>query len=156
MGEANVKVAHGLLKKGPAIGNRQDFLRSTLRVAPNTFRSDNNGGMIGAVGSEEGVRFFDSSKRNSLAFGPGAGLVVGISIGYESLRAAIFDANGQHHHLIALPPGAASAQSEARSTSQPHQECRPHRDRASLGRRVFDYQGRTSASRRLNCLAVSP
>lgn len=58
------------------------------------------------------LRFF-STTRKSIAFGPGAGLALGISIGTSSLRAELVDANGWEYHAreaerdpeqLALPP----------------------------------------------------
>lgn len=96
-------MAHELLIRGPARKKRKRFMKA-IDVNDNTFRSENNGGEIGAVKDRPGARFFDSSGTDSLAFGPGAGLVVGVSIGSESLRAATFDANGAHHNLVTLEP----------------------------------------------------
>jgi predicted NBD/HSP70 family sugar kinase len=56
----------------------------------------NRGEKLGVMPSQPGLRFFDA-ERNVLAFGPGAGLVLSASIGTQSLRAALVDANGQLH-----------------------------------------------------------
>jgi predicted NBD/HSP70 family sugar kinase len=55
------------------------------------------GASIGAKVKSPGLRFFDASDRR-LAFGPGAGLVLGVSLGSGSARAALVDANGVLHH----------------------------------------------------------
>jgi predicted NBD/HSP70 family sugar kinase len=60
------------------------------------------GQYVGAKASVPGSRFFNS-ERSSLSFGPGAGLVIGVSIGSQSARAAIFDAGGLMHHPVELP-----------------------------------------------------
>ncbi len=95
----SVRVAHGLLLDGQRILDgalsRADFLRE-IGVKNNSFRS--SAGDLGARASSPGLRFFDSSTSNSIGFGPGAGLVLGISIGITSLQVAIVDANGSLHH----------------------------------------------------------
>src|SRR5438046_796078 len=88
-------VARGILLHGgldPAERLHRRRLLETLKVADATFR--NAGEKLGARTDEPGLRFFDSSIAGRLAFGPGAGLVVGVAVGTESLRAAIVDANG--------------------------------------------------------------
>jgi predicted NBD/HSP70 family sugar kinase len=65
---------------------------SDAEVADGTFRGA--GLALGAHLGSPGLRFFDSSIDGRLAFGPGAGLVAGVSVGTESLRAALVDANG--------------------------------------------------------------
>ena len=45
----------------------------------------------------DGVPFFDSSDAGKLSFGPASGVVLGISVGTESLRAGILDLNGWLH-----------------------------------------------------------
>ena len=89
-----LKVARGLLNQGRLNGDRlrRKSLLADLEVPDGTFRSA--GETIGAKQGKAGLRFFDSSVDGRLAFGPGAGLVVGVSVGTESLRAAVVDANG--------------------------------------------------------------
>lgn len=67
-------------------------------VSPSTFRSA--GKDIGAYQNTPGGRFFDTTARGRIAFGPGAGLVVGLSVGAETVRATLVDANGwtYYHH----------------------------------------------------------
>jgi predicted NBD/HSP70 family sugar kinase len=65
-------------------------------VNPSTFRSAAEA--IGALRGEPGLRFFDVSDETQIAFGPGAGLVLGVSIGTASCRAALVDANGRLFH----------------------------------------------------------
>lgn len=93
------KVARGLLLYGQNIEagtlSRDRFMRR-IGVPANTFRAA--GDRLGAKKADPGLRFFDSSKGEWIAFGPGAGLVLGISIGTASLRAALVDANGAIHH----------------------------------------------------------
>ena len=104
MGNPCVRVARGLLLHGPEIREgkltRRDFMKK-IGVDNGTFRAA--GGDIGAVG-RPGLRFFDSGERNRLSFGPGAGLVLGVSLGSESLRAALVDANGELHHRYEAKP----------------------------------------------------
>jgi len=75
--------------------NRGQFL-SKIGVDANTFRTA--GDALGAKGTDDGLRFFNSWTREKLSFGPGAGLVLGVSVGTASLRAALFDANGWMYH----------------------------------------------------------
>jgi len=58
---------------------------------------------LGATIKTPGLRFFSASLEK-IAFGPGAGLVVGVSIGMASLRAALVDANGWVHHVHECEP----------------------------------------------------
>jgi predicted NBD/HSP70 family sugar kinase len=58
----------------------------------NTFRSAAKG--IGGHKTETGLRFFDATRDGVLAFGPGAGVCVGVSIGARSVRAVLIDSNG--------------------------------------------------------------
>lgn len=71
-------------------------LLERLNVDPSTFRSA--GALLGAVQSRPQLRFFDTHVPGRIAFGPGAGVAVGVSLGSESLRAALVDANGWRHH----------------------------------------------------------
>lgn len=100
-----VRVARGLLLYGQQIQDgalsRSTFL-SKLGVPPNTFRSA--GYDLGATANRPGLRFFDSSKKDKIAFGPGAGLVLGVSLGTASLRAALVDANGWTYHAHESEP----------------------------------------------------
>ena len=97
-GEVIYQTARGLLLYGRQLreGNltRKRFFDE---IDPNegAWRGASEG--IGSVAKTPGLRFFDS-KRQSLAFGPGAGLALGVSIGSQSLRAALVDANGELHH----------------------------------------------------------
>jgi predicted NBD/HSP70 family sugar kinase len=70
------------------------------KVKLNTFRS--RADEIGSLDKEPRLRFFASSG-NTLAFGPGAGLVVAVSVGTSSLLAALVDANGDLSHQSAQP-----------------------------------------------------
>ena len=94
-----VTVARGLLLYGQHISDgaltRKDLLHEIGDIRDTTFRS--NGEEIGAIANRPGLRFFESSP-NKIAFGPGAGLVLGVSLGTSSLRAALFDANGWMYH----------------------------------------------------------
>ena len=98
------KVARGLLLYGQMIDrgtlSRDAFLRR-IGVPSNTFRAAGAG--LGAKMSDPGLGFFDSSRQEWIAFGPGAGLVLGISIGTASVRSALFDANGRMHYAQEMP-----------------------------------------------------
>ena len=87
--------------EGERLARRDLF--AAIEVADETFRSA--GRAIGAKSRDPGLRFFDCSERGQVAFGPGAGLVVGVSLGSESLRAALVDANGwlyAHHEAESI------------------------------------------------------
>jgi predicted NBD/HSP70 family sugar kinase len=90
-----VKVARGLLLHGERISdgtfNRKRFFQE-IGVDNGTLRSA--AGRLGAKRRAPGFGFFDSSQRSKIAFGPGAGLAIGVSLGHQSLRAALVDANG--------------------------------------------------------------
>lgn len=92
------KVARGLLLYGLNIEEgtltRSKFM-AKIGVAPNTFRAA--GEDLGSKKRDPGLRFFDSSANEWIAFGPGAGLALGISIGTASIRATLVDANGKMH-----------------------------------------------------------
>lgn len=96
MADSCVKVARGLLLFGARIGDEGDLPRDRflheIAVKESTFRSAAEA--IGAKEHDPGLRFFHTS-HSHLAFGSGAGLVVGVSVGSESLRAALVDANGE-------------------------------------------------------------
>lgn len=87
-----VRVARGLTLHGAELRsgnlNRAALLRA-IGVPDTTFRAA--GEELGAK-KTRGLGFFDSE--SGLEFGPGAGLVLGISLGAESLRGALVDANG--------------------------------------------------------------
>lgn len=72
---------------------RADFCE-LLHIKDSLLRQ--RGEKLGVMSSQPGLRFFDA-ERNALAFGPGAGLVLSASIGTQSLRAALVDANGLLH-----------------------------------------------------------
>lgn len=99
------KVARGLLLYGEQIEkgtlDRQQFLKR-IDVRNTSFRDA--GEDLGAKAGKGGLRFFDSSERSHVRFGPGAGLVLGISVGTSSLRAAIVDANGVLYHSRECAP----------------------------------------------------
>lgn len=60
------------------------------------------GAKLGVHPSNPGLRFFDAA-RGTLAYGPGAGLVLSASVGTQSLRAALVDASGDlHNNRIAV------------------------------------------------------
>ena len=104
MPDSCVRVSRGLMLFGQQIEagslDRQSFLER-IEVKNNAFRSA--GDQLGAT-RVPGLRFFDSTHRNQLAFGPGAGLVLGVSVGASSIRAAIVDANGRLYHAHEDPP----------------------------------------------------
>lgn len=97
-GEVIYQTARGLLLYGRQLreGNltRKRFFEE-IDPKDGAFRVASD--EIGSVAKTPGLRFFDS-KRQSLAFGPGAGLVLGVSLGSQSLRVALVDANGELHH----------------------------------------------------------
>jgi predicted NBD/HSP70 family sugar kinase len=72
---------------------------SDIEVAPSTVASATAG--LGMSRPNDPVRIFitrENGEGAALAFGPSAGLVLGVSIGYSSIRAALVDANGWMHH----------------------------------------------------------
>ena len=97
-GESIYHTARGLLLYGRQLreGNltRQRFFE---KIDPKESAWRMASEDIGSVAKAPGLRFFDS-RRQSLAFGPGAGLALGVSLGSQSLRAALVDANGALHH----------------------------------------------------------
>lgn len=99
-----IKVARGLLLYGQESASgtldRGQFMKA-IEVRNTSFRDAGSG--LGATG-EPGLRFFDSKLRSHLRFGPGAGLMIGMSIGTSSLCAALVDANGTVHHKYASEP----------------------------------------------------
>jgi predicted NBD/HSP70 family sugar kinase len=93
------KVARGLLLYGPRLqgegGMGKSQFLDQVGVNDSTFR-----GAAGDIGGKErdtGLRFFRVSE-GSIAFGPGAGLMLGVSVGTTSLRAGLVDANGKLWH----------------------------------------------------------
>lgn len=99
-----LKVARGLLLYGEQIQegalDREAFMKK-IAVRDGSFRS---AGMdLGATIKTPGLRFFSASPEK-IAFGPGAGLVVGVSVGVASLRAVLVDANGWVHHVHECDP----------------------------------------------------
>lgn len=116
MAKTPVKVGRGLtLHGGCILSGAMDLksFRDTLDVEPPTFRSSLR---PFAAGSEDnpGMRFFDLSDGKP-RFGPGAGLVLGVSLGTTTLRAALFDANGTRHHEHESPlePGQLDLRPES-------------------------------------------
>jgi predicted NBD/HSP70 family sugar kinase len=97
-GTISEETARGLLLYGKQIRSgsltRKRFF-SKIDPEDNAFRDAAK--YIGAVSKDPGLQFFRSAKQ-SLAFGPGAGLSLGVSLGSQSLRAALVDANGELHH----------------------------------------------------------
>jgi predicted NBD/HSP70 family sugar kinase len=95
MGSVRIKVARGLLLHGEQIRDgalsRRRFL-DEIGVDNGTLRSA--AGKLGVKLRDPGVRFFQSEK-SRIGFGPGAGLALGVSLGFESLRATLVDANGE-------------------------------------------------------------
>ena len=70
-----------------------------IGVASSTVASATGG--LGMSRRNDPLRVFvtrGTRKDPALAFGPSAGLVLGVSIGYSSIRAALVDANGWIHH----------------------------------------------------------
>jgi predicted NBD/HSP70 family sugar kinase len=116
MAKTPVKVARGLSLYGGRILSGtmdQKTFRKTLEIEPPTFRSSLRAFAAGNEG-KPGLRFFELSDGKP-RFGPGAGLVVGVSLGTTTLRAALFDANGTRHHEYESPsePGQLDLRPEA-------------------------------------------
>jgi predicted NBD/HSP70 family sugar kinase len=105
MSDTCTRVGRGLLLFGPSLQAERGMTKAQfldrVRVKDNTFRSA--GEAIGSKEHEPGLRFFRVSD-GAIAFGPGAGLVLGVSVGASSLRAAIVDANGKIWHEYDGPP----------------------------------------------------
>jgi predicted NBD/HSP70 family sugar kinase len=101
--DACLEVAEALMLYGPGTGkerhNRAALLRHAKLPDP-TFRTAAKA--IGG-GRPLGLGFFDSRVRGTLCFGPGAGLAVGVSLGTQSLRAAVVDANGWLRATVESP-----------------------------------------------------
>jgi predicted NBD/HSP70 family sugar kinase len=104
-----LRASHGLLLYGQQIAegalSRRDLLR-LANVPETTFRSAARD--LGGTGRSSGTRFFESPP-GGLRFGPSAGLVLAVSVGSTSLRAAIVDANGALHHRYEATPQAAQS-----------------------------------------------
>jgi predicted NBD/HSP70 family sugar kinase len=100
-----LSVARGILLRGSAeTGRRLDrdaLFKAIGNVRLTTFRSA--AADLGAQRSRPGLRFFDSSVNGKISFGPGAGLAVGASVGAESIRAVLVDANGWEYHPVEGP-----------------------------------------------------
>lgn len=115
MPDVCVKVARGLLLHGERLEKEGDMTKrqflQTVGVKDTTFRAA--GERIGAKEHDPGLRFFDASDRK-LTFGPGAGLVLGVSIGSETLRGAIVDANGRLLHRYQAESQPEQLRSEPR------------------------------------------
>lgn len=107
---ARVLVTHGR----PTTGERlsRDYVLERAKVANSTFRSAGRG--VGSEQRNRGLAFFDSSVSGKLALGPGAGLVLGISLGRRSLRATLVDANGWCRYSTELPPHSGQLDEEPR------------------------------------------
>ncbi len=90
-------------------------------------------GDLGAQTNEPGLRFFDASEKGALKFGPGAGLVVGLSIGTSSLRAALVDAHGEAVLTAALEPSGEQLKKSPTDLLEDVKKLVGH-----LVRRVFD------------------
>ena len=88
-------VAEGLVLYGTddQSGLDRDELLGRVGVGVKSF-VDRHGAALGAKPSYPGERFFSYPQAGRIAFGPGAGLCLGISVGTETLRGAIVDANG--------------------------------------------------------------
>lgn len=105
MAETCLRVARAILLHSPVDpAERRDrkwLLRTAGNVADSSFRD--SGHELGSKPTHPGLRFFDTRTKGKLAFGPGAGLAVGVSVGSESLRALIVDANGWCYHEVEAP-----------------------------------------------------
>lgn len=113
MPPSTVKVARGLLLHGDRLAHgspsaKAAFFRNTGGGSNNAFSEA--AAAIGGKVRAPGLRFFEVT-RQRLAYGPGAGLVLGVAVGSESLRAGLVDANGQLHleHEAEHWPGQLSA-----------------------------------------------
>ncbi|MGA9286124.1 MAG: ROK family protein [Solirubrobacteraceae bacterium] len=98
-------VAQAILLHGsPTAGERlrRDSAFRAADVKPGTFRAAASG--IGSKKGSPGLAFFDSTQAGRIAFGPGAGLAVGVSVGAEQIRAVLVDANGWEYHQEESPP----------------------------------------------------
>jgi predicted NBD/HSP70 family sugar kinase len=92
-------VAQAVLLHGPPTRDklaRRDPIFRAAEIPWPTFRSAAEG--IGSKQRDPRLSFFDATQPGKLAFGPGAGLVVGVSVGAENVRAVLVDANGWEYH----------------------------------------------------------
>ncbi len=98
MSETLLRVGHGILLVEPAANGsvpRKEVLAAADRKW-STFRSAAR--ELGAYQGSPGLAFFDASEEGRLAFGAGAGLAVGVSVGAETVRAVMVDANGWEYY----------------------------------------------------------
>ncbi|HKO38998.1 MAG TPA: ROK family protein [Solirubrobacterales bacterium] len=100
-----VQIAHGLTLHGQQLAegvmDRRAF-RDLLDCKDTTFHSATK--PLGGYEGDDGIpgsSFFEASD-GKLKFGPGAGVVLGVSLGIANVRAALFDANGDMHHETTL------------------------------------------------------
>lgn len=116
MDSSLLKVAQGLLLHGhPGTGQR--LARSKLfdeleGIPASTFRTA--GDLIGTKRSHPGLKFFDSTVSGKIAFGAGAGLAIGVSVGAEHVRALLIDANGWEYCRHQSEPLPAQKKAEPR------------------------------------------
>lgn len=105
MPPSSVKVARGLLLYGDETeaGLGSGRLLGHVKVATTTFRD--GAPALGTHLQSPGLRFFDTQDR-SIRFGPGAGLVMSVSVGSGSMHAALVDANARLHFPNRLKPVA--------------------------------------------------
>src|SRR5665811_49489 len=92
-------VAQAILLRGsPITGKRtrRNTIFERADVPAGTFRTAAE--QIGSKQGGPGLAFFDSTQAGHIAFGPGAGLAVGVSVGAENVRALLVDANGWDYH----------------------------------------------------------
>lgn len=107
MPDIPLKLARGLTLYGghleEEVMDRSSFLER-IDVKDSIYRH-----WIGELGDGgrdgSGLRFFGTDP-GPLCFGPGAGLVLGVSLGTTSLHAALIDANGRRHHSHYAPTRA--------------------------------------------------
>lgn len=101
---ARIKIVRGLTLHGERIYDgsldRNGFLER-IGVGNSTFRSAVQ--PIGGTDNDIGLQFLEARENEEtgekqLMFGPGTGLVLGVSLGTTTLRAGLFDANGKMHH----------------------------------------------------------
>lgn len=116
MAKTPVKVGRGLtLHGGSILSGAMDLksFRDELAIEAPTFRASLRP-FAGGTDDKPGMRFFDLSDGKP-RFGPGAGLVLGVSLGTTTLRAALFDANGTRHHEYESPgePGQLALRPES-------------------------------------------
>lgn len=85
-------VLHAVLAQGHTKPTHET-LAETAKVAPRTVAN-----VVGRVGAQRRVR-----GGRPLRLGPGLGLVLSLSLGVESLRAGLVDANGDLFHQVEAP-----------------------------------------------------